>query len=75
MIKLKNKLYTPNRNWNDWILQLNWNKLEWVNTISKTKGKKPIQFHQRYFILIKILERLIGLAINYKKNYIKMIIL
>ena len=29
--KIKRKLHTPNRNWNYWIFQLHWNKLEWVN--------------------------------------------
>ena len=29
--KIKNKLYTDNRNWNDCKFQLHWNKLEWVN--------------------------------------------
>ena len=38
--KIKRKLYTANRNWNDWKLQLYWNKLEWVNPRSKIKGKK-----------------------------------
>ena len=63
--KMKHKLHTDNRNWNAWIYQLHWNKLEWVNPISKTKRKKPIQLIQRDTILIKMIERLIGLDTLY----------
>ena len=40
------KLYTANRNRNDWKFQLHRNKLEWVKPISKMKRKNPIQFLQ-----------------------------
>ena len=33
---IKRKLHTANRNLNGWGFQLDWNKLEWVNTRSKT---------------------------------------
>ena len=66
--EIKKKLYTPDRNWNYCKFQLRWNKLEWVNTRGKIKIKPPIQFLQRNIILIKILEHLIGLAINYQNN-------
>ena len=42
--KIKKKLYTADRNWNYWKLQLHWNKLEGVNTRSKIKIINPIQF-------------------------------
>ena len=41
------KIHEANRHWNDWKLQLHWNKLEWVNQRSKIKRKNSIQFHQR----------------------------
>ena len=44
--------------------KLHWNNLEWVNPISKTKSKKNIQYLQRNFIIINILERIIGLDIQ-----------
>ena len=31
---IKIKLQTDNQNWNDWIIQIHWNKLEWENTIN-----------------------------------------
>ena len=45
---IKLKLYTDDRNCNDWKFQLYWNKLEWVNP-----RKKLIQLLQRNTILIK----------------------
>ena len=39
--EIKKKLYTYNRNWNDWRFQLYRNKLEWVNPRSETKIKNP----------------------------------
>ena len=45
--KIKGKLHTANRNWNDWIFQLHWNKLDWVNPISKNSIKNPIQLLQK----------------------------
>ena len=63
--KIKNKLYKANRHWNDCKFQLNCNNLEWENPRIKTKRKKSIQFLQRKFLLIKILEHTIGLAVHY----------
>ena len=63
--KIKRKLHTANRNWNYWNFQLHWNKLEWVNSRGKIKRKNTIQPLQRNTILIKMIERLIGLAIHY----------
>ena len=39
-MKLK-KLYEANQWWNDWKLQLHWNKLEWVSPRSQIKRNKP----------------------------------
>ena len=63
--EIKKKLHTANRNWNNWRFQLYWNKLDWVNPRSEIKRKKPIQFIQINIILIRILERPIGLASHY----------
>ena len=63
--EIKWKLHTANRNWNDWKLQLHWNKLEWVKSRSKIKRKKSIQLIQSIYILINTVERIIGLAIHY----------
>ena len=43
------KRYEANMYWNDWKLQLHWNKLERVNPRSQIKGKNPIEFLQ-FFI-------------------------
>ena len=49
--KIKRKLYTDNRNWNDWIFQLHWNKLEWVNPGSKIKIEQPYSTSsKKYYI-------------------------
>ena len=45
--EIKNKLYTANRNLNDWKFQFHWNKLDWVNPRSKIKRKNPILCLQR----------------------------
>ena len=37
--KIKIKLHTANRNWNDWKFQLYWSKLGWVNPRSKIDTK------------------------------------
>ena len=34
------KLYEANKWFKYWIFQLHWNKLEWFNTRSQTKGNK-----------------------------------
>ena len=66
--KIKRNLKTDNRNWNIWKFQIHWNMLEWVNTISKLVRKTPIWLLQRNTILIKMIERLIGLAIHNLKH-------
>ena len=38
---IQKKLYEANRRWNDWKFQLNWNKLEWVDTKYNPKRVKP----------------------------------
>ena len=64
MMKLK-KLYEANRHWNDWKFQLHWNKLEWVNPIINIKRQQPYSVSSILFSLIKIINWLIGLGINY----------
>ena len=44
------KLYKANTWWNDWKLQLHWNKLEWVNTISRTKRNKPFSVSSIFYL-------------------------
>ena len=43
------KLYEANKWWNDRILQLNWNKLEWVNPRTLTKRNKPFSVSSKRF--------------------------
>ena len=38
---IQKKLYESNRWWNDWKLQLHWNKLEWADPESTPKIVKP----------------------------------
>ena len=40
--EIKIKLQTANQNWNDWKLQIHWNKLEWLNPIYLNERKKSI---------------------------------
>ena len=47
------KLYEANKWWNDWRLQLHWNKLEWVNPRSLTKRNKPFSVSLNCFYLNK----------------------
>ena len=63
MTKLKKNEANMHRNYRR--LQLHWNKLEWVNTIIKSKRKQPYLVSSIKVLLIKILERIIGLAIQY----------
>ena len=51
--------------WNYWKLELHWNKLEWINPRSKIKIKQP---YSVFFLMIMILERVIGLAIQHYKD-------
>ena len=64
MMKFK-KLYEANRHWNDCKLQLHLSKLEWVNPKSKIKIKQPYSVSSKRILLIKILERIVGLSIHY----------
>ena len=57
---IKRKLHTANKNWNDWNFQLHCNNLEWVNPRNKIVSKNP-----KKYILNKMIERVIGLAIHY----------
>ena len=63
--EVKNKLYTAIRN--GIIGYSKYTGASLIGSIQEVKPKErdPIQFLQRTFILIKILERLICLAINY----------
>ena len=61
--KIKWKLHTANRNWNDRKFQLHLNKLEWVNPRYKIIIKTLFNFFKHY-ILRKIIERIIGLVIH-----------
>ena len=48
--KIKIKLHTANRYWNDWKFQLHWNKLEWVNPIIKIVRKNLFNFFKNIYI-------------------------
>ena len=61
--EIQNKLNESNGRWNDWKLQLHWNKLEWVDNKSNPKRVKPFLFIQKLFILIKLIEQLSLLAV------------
>ena len=39
--EIKRKLQTANQNCNNWIFQIHWNKLEWVNSINCYEKKNP----------------------------------
>ena len=47
------KLYEPNRWWNDWKSQLHWNKLEWVDPKYNPKRFKPYSFSSKEFYISK----------------------
>ena len=66
--KIKRNLKTDNMNWNIWKSQIHWKMLEWVYKISKLARKTPIRLLQRKIILIKMIERLIGLSIHNLKH-------
>ena len=57
------KIYEANKRWNDWKLQLHWNKLEWVDPKSNPKRVKIFSVSSKTFYIDKIIEQLIGLAI------------
>ena len=48
--EITKKLYEANRHWNDWILQLDWNKLEWINPRRKIKIKAHSVSSKTFFI-------------------------
>ena len=62
------KIHEANRHWNDRKFQLRWNKLEWVNQRSINKRKQHYSVSSNIFLLINILEQLIGLDVNYQNN-------
>ena len=39
--EIQKTLYESNRWWNDWVFQLRWNNLEWVDPKSNPKIVKP----------------------------------
>ena len=51
--KIKWKLHTSNRNWNDWNFQLHCINLEWVNPRSKVKIKTIFNFFKIYIYIDK----------------------
>ena len=60
---IQKKLYGANRWWNDWKFQLYWNELECVDPKSNPKIVKPFSVSSKSFILVKVIEKLILLAI------------
>ena len=60
--KIKSNLQTDNWNWDGWEFYIYWKMLEWVKPGSKILRKKLFN------ILIKMIERLIGLAIHNLKH-------
>ena len=48
---LNKKLYEPNKWWNDWIFQLHWDKLEWVDPKTLIKRYKPYSVSSKEFNL------------------------
>ena len=51
--EIQKKLYEANKWWNDWIFQLNWHKLEWVNPKYLTKRDKTYSVSSNKFYLNK----------------------
>ena len=47
------KLYEANKWWNDWIFQLHWNKLEWVDPKSLMKRDKSYSVSSKNIYLDK----------------------
>ena len=39
--EIKRNLHMANQNWNDWKIQIHWNKFEWVNPRSRIERKNP----------------------------------
>ena len=50
---IKNKLFQYNMWWNDWKLQLHWDKLEWVETKSTPKTFKPFSVSSKKLYINK----------------------
>ena len=48
--KIKSKLHTSNRNWDDWKFQINSNMHEWVNPRSKIARKTYSTSSKKYYI-------------------------
>ena len=40
-----------NQNWNDWKFQIHWNKVEWVDPISRTEQKNKFCVSSKQFCL------------------------
>ena len=49
--------------WNDWIFQLHWNKLEWVDTKSTPKRVMAYSVSSKQYLLILMIEQLILLVV------------
>ena len=50
---IQKKLYEANMWWNDWIFQLHWNKLEWVDPKSNPKIVEPYSVSSKTFYISK----------------------
>ena len=50
---IKKKLYEANKQWNDWIFQLNWHKVEWVDPKYNPKIIKPFYVSSKKFYISK----------------------
>ena len=50
---IQKKLYESNGWWNDYIFQLYWNKLEWVDPKSTPKRVKPFSVYSKKFYINK----------------------
>ena len=40
--EIKRNPHKANQDWNDWIFQINWNKLDWVNPRSRDEPTKSV---------------------------------
>ena len=59
---IQKKLHEDNMWWNDWKLQLHWNKIEWADPKSNPKRGKPYYVSSKKFILVKVIENIILLV-------------
>ena len=50
---IQKKLYEANKQWNDWIFQLRWKKLEWVDPKYNPKRVKPLSVSSKTFYIDK----------------------